>query len=325
MTATRFRQILVLAQVGSFRRAAAALKISQPALTKAVQALERELGVRLFDRQPRAVTVTEFGARVIGYAKGTADLEDDLLHDLALIAGLETGCLNVALGPYPSVTSGYTAAARLIREHPKLAIGLRVANWREITKAVADRHVDLGIAELSDAIGNEALATEVVAAHKARFFCRRDHPLLGRKQITLPDLLQYPWVTTRMPPRIAAAFPKPPGRAGWIDDANGDFVPAIELDVPMQLAAFARKSDALAIGGFAMVAHELRTGSLAVMTNLQVDMRTQYGFIWLRHRSLSPAALAYMQAVRDEERSFAEREARFAAIYERKRRHTVRP
>lgn len=320
MSATRFRHFLAVAGAGSFRRAAATLGISQPALTKAVQALEKELGVRLFDRQPRAITLTEFGARVAAYARERADAEDDLLHDLALIAGLETGRLDVALGPYPSVVSGYAAAARVTREHPRLGIGLRVANWRAVTRAVADRQVDLGIAELADAVGNAALASEAVAAHQARFFCRPGHPILARSRIALADLLGFPWVTTRVPPRIAAAFPRPPGRAGWIDDASGDFVPAIELDVPIQVGAFARESDALAIGAFAMVESELRAGALAVVPGAEVDMRARYGFIWLRHRSLSPAALAYIRAVRDEERRYVERETRLAATYLRARR-----
>ncbi|MCC6868075.1 MAG: LysR family transcriptional regulator [Burkholderiales bacterium] len=330
MTTTRFRQVLVVAETGSFSRAAAALKISQPALTKAVQAVEKELGVRLFDRQPRGVTLTEFGTRVVAYARDTAHAEDDLVHDLALLAGLETGRLSVALGPYPSVVSGYAAAARLIGQHPRLGIALRVTNWRVVTQAVVDRKADLGIAELADAMGNEGLTSEPVGSHRARFFCRPEHPILRRERATFADLLEFPWATTRIPSRIAAAFPRSLGRAGKIDDASGDFVPAIELDVPMQIASFVGASDVLAIGGLAMVERELHAGVLDLVANTEVDMRARYGFLWLRHRSLSPAALAYMQAVREEERLFGEREACLAATYERRRgvrrsRPRVRP
>jgi DNA-binding transcriptional LysR family regulator len=320
VTTRQFRQFLVLAEVRNFRRAAADLKISQPALTKSVLALEKELGVRLLDRQPRGVTLTEFGERVVTYGKALVDNEKDLRHDLALIAGLETGRVNVALGPYPSVVSGYAAAARLGRERPKLAIGLRVGSWRAITQAVAERQVDLGIAELTDAHDNQALATERVGAHLARYFCSPSHPIMRRERNSFADLLKYPWATTRIPPRVAAAFPESLGRAGWIDPATGDFVPAIELDVPMQLAAFAAGGDALAIGGHALVERELRAGTLAVVPTAQLHFRAEYGFIWLRHRSLSPAVLAYMQAVREEERMFVEREARLAAVYRHPRR-----
>lgn len=320
MNSTQLRQVIALASVGNFRRAAAALKISQPALSKAMQALEKELGVRLFDRQSRAVTTTDFGDRVVRYGKRLLEAEEDLRHDLALIAGLEAGRVNVALGPYPSVVSGFAAAARLGRERPKLAVGLRVGNWRAVTQAVAERRVDLGIAELTDALDNPALATERVGAHVARYFCSPSHPIMGRKRNAFVDLLGYPWATTRIPPRIAAAFPKGLGRAGSIDPLTGDFVPAVELDVPMQLAAFATASDTLVIGAHALFERELRAGALAEVPTAQLNFRAEYGFIWLRHRSLSPAALAYMQAVREEERIFVEREARLAAAYERPRR-----
>jgi DNA-binding transcriptional LysR family regulator len=316
MNSTQLRQVIALAAVGNFRRAAATLRISQPALSKAIQALEKELGVRLFDRQSRAVTPTEFGDRIVRYGKGLLEAEEDLLHDLALIAGLETGRVDVALGPYPSVISGYAAAARLCREHPKVSIGLRVSNWRDVTRAVAERGADLGVAELTDALGNEALATEDLGAHRARFFCRPGHPILRRRQIQFADLLAYPWATTRIPPRIAAAFPRPLGRAGSIDAATGDLVPAIELDVPMQIAEFTRGTDALALATFAMVERELRSRALAIVPIGKIDIRARYGFVWLRHRSLSPAAAAYMQAVREEERAFVAREASLAAAFE---------
>jgi DNA-binding transcriptional LysR family regulator len=288
--------------------------------------LEKELGVRLFDRQSRAVTPTEFGERVIRYGKRLLEAEEDLLHDLMLIGGLETGRVDVALGPYPSVISGYPAAARLCREHPKVAIGIRVSNWRDVTQAVGARRADLGIAELTDALGTESLATEELGAHRARFFCRPGHPILRRGRIRLQDVLDFPWATTRFPPRVAAAFPRPPGRAGSIDSNTGDLVPAIELDVPMQVAAFARGADALAVGTFAMVEHELRSGALDIVPTANIEFRARYGFIWLRHRSLSPAATAYMQAVRDEERGYVAREAKLAAEFEhggrtRRRRH----
>jgi DNA-binding transcriptional LysR family regulator len=315
LTSTRLRQVVVLAEHGSFRRAAAVLKISQPALTKGIQALEAALGVPLFDRQPTSVTLTEFGKRVVRHTQAVEAAEGDLLRDIALLRGLEAGSINVALGPYPSVLSGHVAAARLIASYPKFGIAVRVAGWRAVTRAVAERKVDLGIAELSDAVLNEALATELVGQHRARIFCRPGHPLLTRGRVSLSDLFEFPWANTRVPPRVAGAFPRPPGRAGHIDELTGDFVPAVELDVPMQLAEFAKGSDVLVFATFAMVERELEAGTLAVVRAPALDMRASYGFIYLKHRSLSPGTRAYMQFVRDQESVIVEREARLERLY----------
>ena len=129
------------------------------------------------------------------------------------------------------------------------------------------------------------------------------------------DLMRFPWVHTRLPPRVAAAFPRPPGRAGRIDEKTRDFVPAIEIDVPMQLAAFARNSDALIFGALSLVERELETGTLAIVRTSALDVRGSYGFIHLKDRSLSPGARAFMQAVREEEALCVERETRLAKIY----------
>ena len=77
----RFRQ-MVLAEIGSFRRAGAALKIFQPALTRAVQALENELGVRIFDWQldfgqmNRTVRAPESTWHAAGFECTRSDLPD---------------------------------------------------------------------------------------------------------------------------------------------------------------------------------------------------------------------------------------------------------
>jgi DNA-binding transcriptional LysR family regulator len=306
---------MAVAEHGSYRRAAAALHVSQPALSKSIQALESHIGHRLFDREARGVQLTEFGRRVLGHAQQMLAAEQDLRHDLDLIAGLATGQLKVALGPYPSVVSGYGAAARIARQHPQLNIALQVANWRVVTHAVVARQADLGIAELSDAVAHPELRTELVGQHRAYFFCRPAHPVLRRAPCCWADLLQFPWATTRLPPRIAQALPPDLGRAGYRDASTGDMVPAIELDVPMQLGAFTSDSDTLVLGTFALMEVDLAAGRLCMVPLAVPPPAGEYGFIWARHRSPSRAAMAYMQAVRDEERAYAEQEARAAARY----------
>ena len=314
-TPTRYRQFLAIVEHGSYRRAALALRVSQPALSKSIQALEAELGVRLFDRQSRTVSLTAFGQRVLDYARQMVGAAEDLRHDLAQLAGLSSGHVDVALGPYPSVISGYAAAARLLRQHPQLSLALRVASWRMVMQTVAARQADLGVAELSDAPAQPMLQTEVVGRHRAQFFCRVGHPILQRRKATLEDLLRHPWATTRLPPRIARTFPGDLGRAGRRDESTGDIVPAVELDVPMQLAALAGSGDVLVLGPFASMEQELAAGRVLPVPSTTAAFVSEYGFLWLAHRSLSPAAQAFMQAVREAERDFAQREARLAARY----------
>lgn len=145
--------------------------------------------------------------------------------------------------------------------------------------------------------------------HRAHFFCRPDHPILQRAPCSWADLLQFPWATTRIPPRIVRAFPTDLGRAGRRDVTTGDLVPAIEVDVPMQLAVFATGGDTLVAGTFALLERELAERRLRPVPQALPPMAAEYGFIWPRHRSLSSAAQAFIQAVQEEEHAFALREA----------------
>lgn len=305
----------MLAEQGSFGKAAATLNISQPALTKSIQALESALGVPLFDRLPRGVALTDFGRLVVTHARYVDGRERELLREIQLLAGLEVGQLEVVLGPYPSVMSGYAAVGRMMTMHPKLKIGLHVANWRVVTRAVVAKEAELGIAELTDAVLNEDLDTEIVGKHRAKVFCRPGHPLLQAERVTMPLLLSFPWVNTRVPPRMAAAFPREPVAAGRIDEVTKDFIPAVETDVPMQLGRLVAGNDMITFGAFSMVENELESGRLAYLPTPQIDLRASYGFIFLRGRSLSPAARAFMQAVRDEEQLCREREAKLEARF----------
>ena len=315
ITQRRLQHLLALVEHAHFGRAANALDISQPALTKSLQALEAELGVALIDRKRGAVGPTVFGELVLHRSKRMLTEEDELRREIALLAGLETGSLKLALGPYPSVTSGYAAIARLLARHPKISIAVHVVGWREVASRVLARTVDLGIAEVGDAENDEQFATERLTPHRARFFCRPGHPLLDGNPITPQRLLAYPWIATRLPSRIADGLPRALGAAGTIDPSNGDFVPAVEIDVPMQLGVLLAGGDALTIASLVIMERELRAGEVAVVPTTSPSIQAGYGFIYLKDRSLAPAALAYMAEVRAMEAEFVEREAALAAEF----------
>lgn len=315
ITQRRLRHLLLLVEYAHFGRAAAALNISQPALTKSIQALEAELGVMLLDRKRGAALLTAFGELVVQRSRALLNAEEDLLREIKLLAGLEIGSLRVALGPYPSVVSGYPALARLLARRPKITVTAHVSGWREVAHQVAAREVDLGLAELSGVRDDEQFTAELVGQHHGRIFCRPGHPILASGRVALPALLEFPWIASQLPARIAAGLPRSLGRAGRIDALTGDFMPAITIDVPMQIADLLAGSDALALASLALMERDLDAGKVAVVPTSNVAFQAGYGFIYLKGRSLTPAALAYMDEVRAVEAEIIEREAALAERY----------
>ena len=315
ITQLRLQHLLALVEHAHFGRAAEALHISQPTLSKSIQGLEAELGVKLLERKHGAITPTVFGERVLERAGALLTAEDDLRREIALLANQEIGSLKVAFGPYPSVMSGYPGIARLLAKHPRIKVVAHVASWRDVVQQVAARTVDLGIAEIGHLHGNEKFSTELAGQHRGLFFCRPGHPILKQNKIVPKNIFEFPWVTTRMPSRIVANMPNSLGAAGTIDLASGDFVPAIEIDVPMHLPELLASSDVLVAATLNIMKRALLAGEVAVVPIRAFPLQTNYGFISLKERTLPPAALAFMQVVLEVEAEITTEESALASQF----------
>jgi DNA-binding transcriptional LysR family regulator len=314
ITDTRLKHLISVAQYKHFGLAAAALGISQPALTKSIQGLETALGVKLLDRERNGTVLTPFGELVLEHGRDLLHGQNELLRRIRQLANLDAGLVKAILGPFPSVVSGYPAAGRLLARHPGLALSLQINNWRGVWKAVIDEQVDFGMAELNELETDSRFGLEPLPQHTGRLFCRPGHPLLNRQNRQPADVFAYPWASTRLPARVTNSFPGETGTAGHFDSLSGDFVPSVEINVPMALACFTTGTDVLVLTSLAMVEQELAARTLVPIPG--VAFSSGYGFLWPSSRSISPAALAYMAEIRAVEAEFAQREAHLASVYQ---------
>jgi DNA-binding transcriptional LysR family regulator len=211
--------------------------------------------------------------------------------------------------------SAYPAAGALLSKHPNLRVALHSIAWRDVTQAVVDKKVDLGIAELSGAVLDDSLQTELVGQHRAHFCCRAGHPILRERAITMKHLLNYPWATTRLPPRQAAAFPRETGRAGSIDPFSGDFIPAVDVGAPSNLGRLVGRTVVLVLCTLSLVESDLQSGRVVIVPTPGLDLRASYGFIYLKSRPLSPATQAFMAEIRAHERTLADHESKLEAEF----------
>jgi DNA-binding transcriptional LysR family regulator len=292
------KHVVALARYRNFGEAAEALGISQPALSRSIQTLEEGLGVKLFDRELRGGIEPTIFAQVI-LDRGQALLLDseELVREIELLQGMEVGQLSVSSGLYPAELSVSQAVGRLVRQHPGLRCRLRITDWRQATTDVLERKVDVAIAEISEAEQHPQLKVALAGNHPLAFFCRRRHPILRRKRITLEDVAAYPWISTRAPKRIVTFLPKSLHRAGWIDPESGDFVSSVVVDDLMMARQIIRESDGIGAAPPALLAHDLARNELVCLPLKLPWLQLRYGFIYLQPRSLSPAAQALMQEV----------------------------
>lgn len=310
----KLQHAVVLAEQGSFRKAAEVLHLTQPALTRSIQSLESALGVQLFDRGHTSVQTTVFGKVVVDRAQEILTALVDLEGELKLLQGLETGTLDVSLGPYPAALSGTPAIVRFYAAYPDIQCRVRVEGYTEVADDVIQGRCELGVADIEVA-SERGLTTEVVVDRQAYLFARTQHPLMRQRRCTFDDVLQFPWAAIRFPKRASKHLPEDLGRTGHWDLVSGEFVPALEADVVSDFLSLAHEADILVAATFTMAEEHLASGNLAVLPFFEPWLRLLYGFISRPGRTHSPAVLEFMRIVRAIENDLEEREAALREQY----------
>jgi DNA-binding transcriptional LysR family regulator len=143
-----------VARAGSFTRAARALGLSQPALSRRVAGLEEALEAMLLVRGRTGAALTEAGRRVLDFVAAERALEEELLGDLAPAPASYRGVVRIAglSSMVPPVV--LPALAPFLRAHPAVQIEIHREPDRRVVEALAAGRVDFGIAqEPSDAPG----------------------------------------------------------------------------------------------------------------------------------------------------------------------------
>jgi DNA-binding transcriptional LysR family regulator len=290
--------VLALAQHRHFGRAAKALGVSQPSLTRSLKHLEETLRVRLFDRGGQDVTPTLFGRIVIERGELLIDGFSELAREIALAQGLEVGELKIAVGPYPAHVSAQKAVGQLAARHPNLSITIQTKDWLRGIDDVLANKVDLAFCDVSEALPELELELEVVRTSQLRIYCRVGHPLHGRSSLDLTDLMQFPWVAPTLPGRLRAAMPDGEMPCGAFEAKSGRFRPRILVDNISAAIEVVVASDALSATLPFLISDALNDGQLVLLPIMLPWMRLNYGFIWRRGRTHSPAANLFMNLVR---------------------------
>jgi DNA-binding transcriptional LysR family regulator len=297
-------QALVLERHRNFARAAEALHLTQPALSRSIAGLEAALGERLFDRTHQGVEPTSFGRMLLARARTLVDDAAEVERDFQLFRGMHIGTLAVGAGVFPTALSVGHAAGALMGRHPRLNIELSSGDLRSMVAQLLQRKLDLAVIELSMAEEQTGLATEALPEHPGCFFCRDGHPLGGQPRPSLKQVLAFPYVGPRLPPRVGLEFLQLV-KVGRIDADSGDYLPPVKVESLSVAIDVVRHSDAVGLAPLALLAPEIRAGRLLALP-LRLDwMHTHYGFVYLRDRQLSPAAQAFMTEVRTVEHGLA--------------------
>jgi len=183
MNHSQLRAFHGVASEGSFTRAAAALRVSQPTLSGHVKALEESYGVVLFQRRSREVVLTDFGRALFEITQRYFASEIEAQRLLATAQGLVSGRLRVAAdSPFAIVP----LLAGFSHRFPKVQIQVEFSNSAQILQRVLSGMSDIGILPQID--DNRHIHSVTYIHDTLVVFVSRGHPWTQRRSIHLSDI-----------------------------------------------------------------------------------------------------------------------------------------
>ena len=281
---------LAVVTFGGFRRAAESLRVTQPAVSARIKALEQSLGVALFERRPGGLLLSAAGRALRPYAEQilhAVALARQAVHDLQPSSGsaLEiAAALSICTYLLPDVLK------RFQRAHPNVMITVRSGHSKDVLEMVLREEADIGLAR---SLNHPAVETVSLRDDPLILVSHRAHWPTRARRARLEEVAARPLVF----------FDR--GSSDWTL-INGLFrraglVPNVVLEVETIEAAkrMVERGLGLAFLPHLAVAREIRRGTLVVIEIIGAEpLSRSLDVIHSRHRPLSTEALAFLRTLR---------------------------
>jgi DNA-binding transcriptional LysR family regulator len=274
---------------GGFSRAGEALHLTQPAVSKAVKALEEDLGQVLLVREGRRVALTDAGRVVFERAQAVLSSLHAIEEEVAEVGAVRRGRVRLGVPPmvgaafFPPVLGDFRAA------YPGVALELREEGARAIEALVLDGSIDAGATVLP----TDASAFEVVPLMRdvLRAVVHPRSALARRRSVALRDLEGTPFVLYRADFALHGHILDACRRAGFAprvasESSQWDFMAAM-VAADMGVALLPQT-----------ICRRLDPGQVTVLPLGEPELRWDLALVWKRGRHLSPATRAFLEVVR---------------------------
>jgi len=232
MDLRQLRYVVAVADAANFTRAAEAMHVAQPALSAGIKSLENELGVRLFDRTSRRVTMTDSGVAFVAHARQILNDADALTEEMGQYAGSIRGRVRLAM--WYHLAPGLPDFLReFIERYPAVQLSISELPAPRTFDALRRGDIDLALPLMSDDADLTDIEYVVVREERAMLVVAPSSQLASSSVVTLDQICDLPLI-----------YP-PDGTAwrGWFDGAfagtKGPQNVVIESDEVSAVVAFA--------------------------------------------------------------------------------------
>lgn len=290
MDIKRLQHFLALVETRSYWRAARKCQITPQALSKSIQRLEQSLGVKLFDRDTRSVEPTLFAQELLPFARNIDAESRGMLRTLDTL--LDTGMNRLVVGTGAAAAVELMAATILAvrRYYPGLVVELIEGTCETLAPQLLRGQLDVIVSVMTTDAVDELIEWHVLSDEPYRVYARSGHPLLARGDISLPMLLDYPWIGGDDEDLVTDQLKVVFGQQGLEAPR-----PAVITNSILSAISFVLQGDALVCLPEAIVRRELRQGLLVPLeVGLPVLSRPTVAF-FRRNSTRSPECLQFLR------------------------------
>ena len=212
MTIQQLNYVITISEKGSLNKAAEVLYVTQPSLTSAVRELEKELGITLFNRGGKGVTLTNDGAEFIQYARQVVTQYDRLLEKYGKGGNLRKK-FGISCQHYSFAVKSFVEMVKQF-DTDEYEFAIRESKTRDVIEDVTTGKSEVGILYLSDfnrkAIGKFLKSSQLefhpLIKCEPYVYLWKGHPLANKKSIRLEELRDYPCLSFEQGPSGAFYF-----------------------------------------------------------------------------------------------------------------------
>jgi DNA-binding transcriptional LysR family regulator len=211
ITLKQLRAFTAVADAGGFTDAATRLYLTQSGLSLLVKELEAELGVRLFDRSTRRISLTVAGADFYPLALRVLEDLDSAVNSTLQLQDMKRGTLRIASTPLYSSGLMPEAMTEYHRRYPAIRVRLLDSLNEQALQRVARDEVDFAVAPTRPT--SQDIEQQPLFRDRFELVCPEQHPLRNRAHVTWEQALEYPFVsltadyTSRLQADLAAHSP----------------------------------------------------------------------------------------------------------------------
>jgi DNA-binding transcriptional LysR family regulator len=290
-TIKQIQHFCAILKSGSAQRAARAVHVSQPALTRSIINMEEELSLKLFERSRSGMLPTEFAERIAPrYEQVLLELED-IQREALLYSALESGQIRLGFGQAVREPLSRHCLPRFVEQYPNIAITVREGTAPELARALQQREVDMIIAGIASYKEYEFVKAEHILDIPVQVMVRKDHPLVKCKHVALRDILEYPQAA---PTSLGGEHPFRK-RAEFGRDQS--LSPHFMCSDYSALESVVTRTDAWTVTLETQL-HRDPPESLSVLQVAGFDIAIELSVIELKNRSRSPSANRLIQTVK---------------------------